>query len=115
MPADPHRALEPNRDPEVQDIDLHPGQTVVGLLGACAQRRPALVVVSSDGGSLLLVNADGREHVHRTEHPIAQCSVHPDPARIALLTKARTLVVLDAAAPAVAPLLVVPDVRGPSS
>ena len=88
------------------EIELPPGERCVGLANQHGSAPPALVVVDAGHRRLLLrTSSHWSATLFETASTIAQCTVDPLRNRVALVTRAGELVVLDAAQ--TTPLLVV--------
>ena len=97
-------------EPDACEIELRPGDRVAGLLPPRGAAPAALVVLSVDGRSVHLEDGQQRTLLYRSdEHVLLQCAVNAWPPRVALITQARELVVLDATTAPAQPLLVVSD------
>ena len=79
-----------------REVVLPPGERALGLISR-GDEPPALIVLGSSARLLYRDLPDGREVLLELPDKITQCSVCPDSGRIALLTTARQLIVLDGA------------------
>jgi len=84
---------EPDGIVEIE-MALTPGERAVGLI-ARADQPPGLVVRDRHSQLLQVATPEGRRLLFQGADRITQCSVCPDSGRVALLTMARQLIVLD--------------------
>lgn len=95
VPAGPHTRPFDEPDGLVEiEMALPPGERAVGLIARAGQ-PPGLVVRDHHSQLLQVSTPEGRRLLFQSGDRITQCSVCPDSGRVALLTMARQLIVLD--------------------
>lgn len=76
------------------EVSLPPGERAIGLIVG-ADQQPALVVRDANPYMLHAVTPEGRRLLFHGTDRITQCSVCPDTGRVAVLTMARQLIVME--------------------
>jgi hypothetical protein len=94
------------------EINLQPGERVVGVMAREAVDNAALVLLSANKRVVRLAGPNGTTTLYQSVHTIMQCSICPVSHRIALLTNERELVVID---PGGSVLMMVRDAEEPAT